>query len=442
MAGLIQSLETAKLTLINTQMQIQTANHNISRAEDKNYHRQSVKLITNPPVMFGRFYLGIGARVQNIIQNWDFLMEQKLFNGISLEKDYATRSSYLELVTAYLKDDGEMGLSGALKAFWNSWEDFDANPEGSAEKQNIVETARRLASMIRESYSQLNELDGNIDKDINDTTNRINYLLNQIAEYNIRIRLAEGTGAQANDLRDQRYNLIKELSEYIPLKIETPDDWKTITIKVDDTLWGGSIDLVDINGALPVTVTYGAGVLTISNGSGSVTTDKGGKLAGLAQAKFEVEKQMANLDTFSGALHSNVVFNGIPVFSSGSASSIDVSITTSDLTMTANNSTTPTQAQLISRLQNTPIGALGNLTFSEYLEKLQSDLGTVTQSAKDGQEFYETLKGSIEQKQQSISGVSIDEELVEMIKFQHIFQAASKVIQTASQLLNTVINMV
>jgi len=451
MAGLIQALETGKLTLLNTQTQIQTVNHNISRADDKTYHRQTVKLVTNPPLRNGKFYIGIGARIQNILQGWDPLLEQRLFNSISLTEDYKTRSFYLGLLSDYTKDDGETGLSAALKAFWNSWDSFDANPEGAAEKQNVIKTAETLAAMIRETYNQLSKLSNDIDDDLSKTTNRINDILSQIADYNTKIRIAEGSGAQANDLRDQRYALIQELSQYMPIKISTSDDWKTITITTDDSLWGPPIDLVTSTGAQSITASIdNNGTLKINDKT--LDDPQGGKLSGLAQAKKQIQETMSNLDTFTKLLSSNVYFNDINVFSSSSAESVDVEITTSDLSLAANTSktpNTPSQAYQISNLQNTPISKLQNttmlsenMTFSEYLSQIQNSIGTAKQSADDKKEFYSTLRSTMEQKQQSVAGVSIDEELVDLIKLQHLFQAASKVIQTTSQLLDTVVHMV
>jgi flagellar hook-associated protein 1 FlgK len=231
----------------------------------------------------------------------------------------------------------------------------------------------------------------------------------------------------------------------MPIKISTPDDWKTITITTDDSLWGSAIDLVTSTGAQNITASIDInGELTIDNGIGSITLSdpQGGKLSGLAQAKKQIQETMSNLDTFTASLFSNVHFNGINVFSSPSAALVDVSITTNDLSLAANTSTTPSQAYQISQLQNTILPSLGNMTFSEYLSQIQNSIGTAKQSADDKQEFYSTLRSTMEQKQQSVAGVSIDEELVDLIKLQHLFQAASKVIQTTSQLLDTVVHMV
>lgn len=441
MAGLIQALETGKLTLLNTQTQIQTVNHNISRANDKTYHRQMVKLVTNPPLRDGKFFVGIGARIQNILQGWDPFLEQRLFRSTSFEKDYETRSYYLDLLSTYMRDDGEGGISAALKAFWNSWDTFDANPDGAAEKQNVISTAKNLASIIRESYKDLLQLSQDIDKDLDNTVGRINDLLQQISDYNAKIRIAEGSGAHANDLRDKRYALIQELSQYMPIEISTPDDWKTIVIKTDNSLWGASIDLVNENDWQSVSASIDSnGALTVN--TITLSNPEGGKLSGLAQAKKQIQDTITALNTISGQLYENVKFNGIDVFTSSNAQDFDVNLTIDDLSLANNTTTTPSQAYQISQLQNTSLAALGNKTFSEYLSEIQTSIGTVKQSAEDRQDFYSTLKSTIEQKQQSISGVSIDEEVVDLIKLQHLFQAASKVIQTASQLLDTVVRMV
>lgn len=449
MAGLIQALETGKLTLLNTQTQLQTVNHNISRANDKTYHRQTVKLTTNPPLRDGKFFVGIGARIQNIIQGWDPFLEQRFLNSMSLERDYETRSYYFDLLSAYMRDDGESGISYALKAFWNSWDSFDANPEGAAEKQKVIETSKTLASMIRESYGDLSKLSVDVDNDLSQTVNRINDILRQISDYNTRIRLAEGSGAQANDLRDRRYTLIQELSQYVPIKISTPDDWKTVTITTDNALWGLSLDLVTYNDWEAISASIdNTGILTVSSGAGMIILSDpgGGKLSGLAQSKKQIQGVMENLDTLANELFVNVWFDGINVFSSGSAWNFDVNLTSDDLSLSANVNNPPlgysSWAHYISELQNAPIWGLGNKTFSEYLSEIQSSIGTVKQSSEDRQDFYSTLKNTLEQKQQSISGVSIDEELIDLIKLQHLFQAASKVIQTTSQLLDTVVRMV
>lgn len=445
MAGLIQALETGKLTLLNTQTQIQTVNHNISRANDKTYHRQMVKLVTNPPLRDGKFFVGIGARIQNILQGWDPFLEQRLFRSTSFEKDYETRSYYLDLLSTYMRDDGEGGISAALKAFWNSWDTFDANPDGAAEKQNVISTAKNLASIIRESYKDLLQLSQDIDKDLDNTVGRINDLLQQISDYNAKIRIAEGSGAQANDLRDKRYALIQELSQYMPIEISTPDDWKTIVIKTDNSLWGASIDLVNENNwqSVSASIEDSNGALTVNTiNTITLSNPEGGKLSGLAQAKKQIQDTVTALNTFSGQLYENVKFNEIDVFTSSNAQDFDVNLTIDNLSLANNTTTTPSQAYRISQLQNISLADLGNKTFSEYLSEIQTSIGTVKQSAEDRQDFYSTLKSTIEQKQQSISGVSIDEEVVDLIKLQHLFQAASKVIQTASQLLDTVVRMV
>ncbi|MCX7822984.1 MAG: flagellar hook-associated protein FlgK [Syntrophobacterales bacterium] len=445
MAGLIQALETGKLTLLNTQTQIQTVNHNISKANDKTYHRQMVKLVTNPPLRDGKFLVGIGARIHNIIQNWDPLLEKKFLSSISLEKDYEARAYYLDLVSSYMRDDGEGGISGALKAFWNSWDVFDANPDGAPERQNVVETAKALASMVRESYRELSKLSEDIDNDLSQVEGRVNNLLQQIADYNFRIGFAEASGAHANDLRDGRYALIQELSQYMPLSISSDDDWKTIDIRVEDPISGTSMDLVDGSNWNAITVSAdNAGTLTISSVSGTISfsNTQGGRLIGLAQSKRHVADAMNNLDTFASELFNNVIYNGINVFSSPLAEFFDVNITTADLSLGSNSSTTPSQAYQISQLQNTSIPGLGGRTFAEYLSDIQNSIGTAKQSAEDRQDFYSTLKNTMEQKQQNVSGVSIDEELVDLVKLQHLFQAAAKVIQTTSELLDTVVRMV
>ena len=81
-------------------------------------------------------------------------------------------------------------------------------------------------------------------------------------------------------------------------------------------------------------------------------------------------------------------------------------------------------------------------TFSQYLSDIQNQVGTDSQQAQTDESFNKVLHAQLDSQQQSVSGVSIDEETVDLLQFQQIYQAAAKVISMAAQMLNTVISMV
>ena len=128
MAGLSGTLEIARNTLLNEQVLIQTASHNIANADNKAYARQTANVVTNPAQRFQAGWIGTGAHIDKITQARDQYVEQQLMASASQESDYRTRASFLETIGTYLKDDGTTGLSSDLGKFWDAWDALSQNP--------------------------------------------------------------------------------------------------------------------------------------------------------------------------------------------------------------------------------------------------------------------------------------------------------------------------
>ena len=82
----------------------------------------------------------------------------------------------------------------------------------------------------------------------------------------------------------------------------------------------------------------------------------------------------------------------------------------------------------------------GTATFSDYYGSNIAQLGVESQRAQRMVDNQDTLLTSLEQQQESISGVSLDEEMSNMIKYQQAYNAAAKIVSTMDELLGTVVN--
>ncbi len=92
-------------------------------------------------------------------------------------------------------------------------------------------------------------------------------------------------------------------------------------------------------------------------------------------------------------------------------------------------------------LNNTQVSGLGGQTFMAYYQGIVSATGTASASASDSQTFESNLLDQLNQQQDSVSGVNIDEESVNLIKYQQAYQAAAMVIQTTNQLFQSLMNI-
>ncbi len=430
MGGLSLTLLTAKDTLLNTQIQIQTASNNISNAESKGYSRQKAVLTSNPAYLTYGGWVGTGATVSAVIQMRDEFLDKKLLSATSDESMYSSLSSELSTISSVFQDDGESGISQALGNFWDAWDLLSQNPDGTVEQTSVYENAQNLADTIQSAQSALSSEADGIPDQIQSSLDQANSLISQIADLNKAITKTEAiSSASANDLRDQRYQALKDLSEIIPVSW-TEDSNGTVTVTTTDE--SGS-----------VTLATGGTVNTVLDSSNTIS---GGSLGGLKQALEDANSYLSMLDDFTQTLISNVNSihgqnSGTDVFTGTGAADITAS---TDFLSGMDSSDEADRAISLTQLQGTTVTFSdgSQSTLSEYLSNIQKQIGTDLQNAQNSQSVSEAMVTQLDEQQQSISGVSIDEELVDLIQFQQIYQAAAKVIDKTSQLLDAVINMV
>jgi flagellar hook-associated protein FlgK len=444
MAGLNGTLEIAKKTLLNTQVFIQTTSHNIANADNKAYARQKVVQVTSSPQLTRAGWLGMGASVERILQQRDQYVEQRLLESRSKASLYDAEAAQLRMASGYLADDGESGISRALGSFWNAWDALNQNTGGAAESTLVRQRTGHLAETIRGTYTLLENQVRSIEDSVQDRISRAGSLLTDIAKYNEEISINELRGDQpANDLRDKRYQAIQDLADLIPIKYSEETDG-SLTV----TILSSSPEIELVRGSSAASLAYdGAGhVMTIDGQPASSLP--GGQIQGLLAAMSEIGippgsvpaapdsptlSYLDRLHAFASSLVSEVnTAHGSPVFSGSTAADIQL-----DGTLVPDGSHALTVADLQHRS-----GTVGVDTFDKYLANSQNLIGLGIERAENQQDFHTSLQEQLQTEQQSISGVSIDEEMVDLLKNQQIYQAAAKIVQATSDLLNTVVNMV
>ncbi len=455
MSSLTISLEVAKSTLLNTQVQMGTVSQNIANADNPAYARQKALLATNPALKTAAGYLGMGARVDQIIQQRDQYVERSLMRSIASQSDYEARATALATVGAQLLDDGDEGISRALGTFWDAWEALSQNPSGLSERTAVTQATTNLASVIRDASSRLADTAADLELEARSEVGTVNGLLERIASLNEAIRLSEGGGQSANDLRDLRYQALTTLAESLPISYqEETNGTLTITIKdasTEITLVSGheygelgydttehQLTYTDYQGS-----TYGDFELSAGRLNGLMTVFRATGTANdlayvLANPDAPDLTYADRLNAFASMLITEVndAF-GTDVFSGTDASDIEInSGFTLDPDLDAD------LALSVAALQENKFDELGGSTFSGYLSSIQQQLGLDEQNAAAQSSFQKSLRQLLQNQQQSVSGVSLDEELVDLLRLQQVYQAAAKIVQYTSALMETIMKMV
>lgn len=220
-AGLISvgttGIRAAQLGLLTTE-------HNITNANTPGFSRQRIIQTTNSPVLSGSGFIGQGTSVSTIerlySQNLVSQVNSAQTNVGELEK-YYTQIKQIDNVLA----DTNSGLSPALQDFFRGIQAVSANPSSLAARQSMVSASEALVSRFQSMETRMNELYEGVGAEIKTTVDSINSTAQQIAELNQRIVLAQAAGnLPANDLLDQRDQLVTDLNKLVEVKARVDSD--------------------------------------------------------------------------------------------------------------------------------------------------------------------------------------------------------------------------
>jgi flagellar hook-associated protein 1 FlgK len=193
-----------------------TTGHNISNASTPGFNRQQIVQSTNTPQFTGAGYLGQGANVVTVKRVYsEFLANQALTAQTRLSElnAYADQIRQIDGLLA----DSSAGLSSALDDFFRGVHEVAANPASIPARQSMLSMAQALSGRFQSLDGRLDEIRDGVDTQLGSTIADINSYATQIAELNQRVILAQAAGPNqpANDLLDQRDQLIADLNRQV-----------------------------------------------------------------------------------------------------------------------------------------------------------------------------------------------------------------------------------
>lgn len=211
--------------LHTAQAQLLTTSHNISNASTPGYNRQQAIASTNIPDMRGNGFVGQGVQVstvQRIFSQFLFTQSLQTQNQSSQLDSYYNEVKQLDNLLA----DTSSGLTPALHAFFNAVQDVAANPASVPSRQAMLSNAEALTGRFQSMDQRFSEVREGVNSQLTSSVDEINSLAKQIGRMNLNIQTVEGSsgGQPANDLRDQRDALIRDLSKLANVSVVRQDN--------------------------------------------------------------------------------------------------------------------------------------------------------------------------------------------------------------------------
>lgn len=464
MSGIFGIFSIGRLALLANQSALAVTSQNIANVNTLGYSRQEAVFEATPPTQTGAGPIGAGVQIGEIRRVVDRFIENQILGEQSGLGGYQVDQSILSRLESLFNDSQGTGLQQILNEFFAAIQDLSNNPQGLTERSMVLSKARTLAQQFVTANAQLQQIRKDLNSDIGGTIGTVNSLAARIAGLNRRISQAELAGPQANDLRDERGRLLNELAGQINIST-FEDDLGQVTVMIAGgkplveadrayALRGvadpGNSGFVNIEfvpgGGTPTDITASiAGgrlksLLDLRDGIVPGTMNQLDQLASGIIAEFNAQHQLGF--DLNGAAGGDF-FVSTPVGASA-AGTMAVAITDTDLIAAASAAGAPGDngnALLLAQLQNKSVAALGNASFQEFYSSFVGDIGAQSQSAQWNLSAQEAIMQQLSAQRETVSGVSLDEEMTNLIRFQRAFQAAAQLITVADEMMQTILTM-
>lgn len=465
MSKISAMMDTGKRSLMNSQTSLQTVGHNIANKSTEGYSRQRVELLSNVPIGEGGLQIGMGARAGVVTRvNNPWLEKQIQKEGMSMGYE-DSRADAMGRVEQIYNEQNNKGLNQYVTDFFNGFRELSNNPESLASRTMVRESAVGMVKDFGRVTTQLKGVQEDLDQQIKTTVGEINQITKEIASLNEKIQTVEVQKVPANDERDRRDLLLKKLGEKIDITwAEGKDGLVTVTAGRTAILVSGtsSSDLkaeqTDTNDRVEV---FFQGTGTPANITGQIS---GGRIGGALDVRDHViedllghvdklaftlakEVNAAHIEGYDKTGRQGVLFFDMPMQEKGAASEIALNKTIfNDVSRIAAASRPDapgdnTVANVISALQYKQVMDGGTSTMDDYYNTQVGQVGAMSQRAQKAQESQKNVMNQLGNIRESISGVSLDEETTKMIEFQKTYDASARLIKTADEMFDTVLNL-
>jgi flagellar hook-associated protein 1 len=459
-SDLLGSLYSATRALQAQHIGLDTTGQNIANVNTPGYSRRVVDFAAIPPEE--RFSAGRGAEVTGIRAQRDRMIERRLEQEMTASSRESAVADALGIIQAALGTSGQ-SIDARLTELFDSFSRLSESPTSAVARQEVVLQGTVLAAAFRDTASRFAQAQRDADRRIEGAVEEVNALAKRIAALNDSISRASNTGGGLQQ-QDEQAELVRQLAQLADISVLQGADGG-----VDISMAGGRALVVGDNSyTLDTTPTGPLGLVAINLG-GDVITDEitGGEIGGLLYARdVHVPDYLQRLDTLAfeladavNTLHADgydlngntgqdfFAFSTPPVGVAGAASAliIDPAVAADSSRIAAAEADLPGDNRVARELANLrDAGVLdgGTATLTDGWSQLVYRVGRDVQSAQDERAVRAEIVSQVETLRDQVSGISLDEEAMQLMKFQRAYEANARFFRVIDQTLETLMTTV
>lgn len=462
--GIGRIFDISVRTMATYQRALDVTSQNISNAGSSDYTRQKVVFGTEQT----QAGMGMGVKIQDVVRVKNDLIDNQIRQYKSSYSDANKRSELLQQIETIVAEPSDYGLSSYFNDFFNSWDQLTTNPTSLQFRSQIIQNAQRLSERFKDVYDSISSVHYLLQRDAVDKVNQLNSYLKEIYDLNRKIYENEAVGIKASELMDRRDALLNKISELANITVQH-NEYGTVSVSVggiqgaDKNVYN-EFEVRFVNGKMKIvpktdpntSIVLNSGELNAitdlySNKIPKYKSDLENLANAFIQKVNELHIQGYTL-TQSGNSLTNIPFFGtwdngtiVDAFVNGKIQ-INPDIINNPKNIAASsvalNDGNGDVANSIARLADQKLSELGDKSIIEAYSSILNDFGLEKVMSDNRIETSQMVLQQLDVQKSSYSGVSIDEEMTNVIRFQRVYEAAARLIRTSDEMLQTLINMV
>ncbi|HHT46208.1 MAG TPA: flagellar hook-associated protein FlgK [Firmicutes bacterium] len=472
MSSTFGSFEIGRRALHAQQKGSEVTGQNIANANTEGYSRQSVlmKALVPPAAPGVNTPPGYGVAISDITRMKSEFYSDQIMKSLTARHYWERLKETYDTVEVIFQEPGDRGINVLLNEFFDAWQEVSTNPESYAARISLREQADSLVGVVQDIYKRLDELKYDVLKELEANVNQVNALADQIADLNQKIVYLQSIGQKSNEMLDERDLRLQELSKLLNIRAVEKANGSV------EVLAGGHI-LLHGEHVFPLEIKEKIGAegednrISIVNGLGTEISVLAGEIAGVLDSyndvipKYQdgldklvfklVEKVndlhrggyglvgsnevnfFVKIDDVKGAVtHFEVnpdILNSNEGLNFIAAASADES--------PGNGENALALAKLRERLVMNEAGEeagedKGTATFHDFYRGLIADLGVEGREAERMFLSTSAVAENMMRQQEAVSGVSLDDEMLNLVQYQHAYNAAARFMNTLDQMLS------
>ncbi|MBZ0265085.1 flagellar hook-associated protein FlgK [bacterium] len=456
----LQNLLTmARDVLMAQQSSMSVIGNNVSNVNTPGYSRQRTAMGTRPALDGNPGQFGTGVSVTEIERISDaFIVDRVRYEHSSMGRWQSQYESMME-VEQVLGEIGQGGISDALDNFWLAWEELANQPDDRAPRLNLISRSEQLSSTLQGAARNLNDMQARMNRELRSHGDDINRMASEVARLNREISTAQIRGQNPNQLLDERDRVLNELSTIAGVTVEFQDNGSA------NVYIGRSVLVMDdrtreINWLPENGIGKDGGNLYWADNNQAVEFEEGEAFAKIQMRDVHIPQALADLDDLANTIRDRV--NELHLQGVGrdgslnnyfwdpngeGADDLQISqhiienpdrIAASRISPTGDNAL----AHEIFELQQAAVLENGTMSFSDFYHQTVSRVATNVQDAEIRMASAAAGLEQAETWREQVSGVSIDEEMANLLLVQRSYSATSRVLRQADEMISTVLAMV